>query len=1167
MQIQQLINQQLVFYILIKKIEICQQLIQQPNDYPTLYIISKLKKQTNNFKMNADKIKKWLFLQDNNPNTQKYLTEMHFQRLKWMRYCCIILIICFVLFYMEYILEEKKYISIYFIVSITSLFGLLGIHFFTKLKQHYSYFLSACRLTISLTFLLVGKEEIQEICSSIQYFNILVNIYLALALQAPNFIIDSTSILVQIGVLTFSFGISFFSILSLILSYILIFIYKYNSTKQLVENYEKYQNQNYWSAFVLNKYPISFFVTKYQNQLQSFVLKNYNKEAQIKYNYLSNEQNFLKFLQSIKVNLTMSQFSIADEFKLSGKDTDFLTFLKQKQKSNSLLNQQKQNQKVYSQVASVNKDDLDKHKHQKLAVKKLISTNTLSFNKSNTQSQLKKAYLETASKTINENTLSDILIAQRLWQDIEAEHVIIRVFEGENMDEFMFSIEEYPVQNQSYQGVKKLNKKLTKVAISGLNSFNQKFNIFQNSLKYLKELAKEIDQSIQGRIRNTHIVDTLKFQINGMLQEAVILKNRIFCIENYMNIFVKKNQVKLKSDQINLDQMLSLLNNFFPQVDIKRNYLDKIIQNDQEKIMYILISYISNAATCAKVMPIKMEVSSVSNDPNINLVKMPIERITNENIQDNNSSNQYNSGIAGGGVIITLNNNQHHATEDDKPSPQQLDNLSHIQKANNNNNNNLQINQNKTFLSTANPQSQLNQNLPAASPTQIQSQYPSTNFLLTGNNNLNLHYNTGSQAANNSREGINLYNNQYNQQQQNPSNQFIQVRQNSFANDSNSYLDGIIFKISFYHEKGEGLMDHFNCSEDKDSSKVEQKILQKFVKAVGPQQNIICKSQMQIKSSEEEDADDVDDALNIHDFEQFAFYQNHFKQFYQSKQNQFKKISSKTSFSNNRPYQKSNYFNHQNEEDEENNISNNQTQDQYTLSTFELIVFRNSEISNNTFFKTRNSIASVKTHFQLNRINTDDMITRIKASSSNFQIANLNNPKMNINNISNTYHYQADGNQNLKNTSNQLPTFNFQKNLIIGNTEAIQNIIRQIPDQEEMSEGIQDISDELKHGEQHSVPPSIFQRTLQFQTDHIHDNQSHIQSFEAIPTQINKENKHEQLKQDSQQNILNCDMIELMIKNKENNEIINSNQISSFSSPLKTKSFQNIITISQSVKN
>ncbi|KAL4482758.1 hypothetical protein ABPG72_022318 [Tetrahymena utriculariae] len=1084
-----------------------------------------------------------------------------------MRYCCIILIVCFAFFYMEYILEEKKYISIYFIVSTTSLFGLVIMHFSTKLKEYYSYFLSACRLTIALTFLLAGKEEIQQQSSTIQYFNILANIYLSLALQAPNFIIDSTSILVQIGVLTFSFGISFFSIFSLILSYIIIFIFKYNSTKQIVENYEKYQNQSYWSAFVLNRYPIAFFVTKYQNQIQSFFLKNYNKEAQIKYNYLSDQQNYQKFLQSIKINLSTSQYSIADEFKISGKDTDFLTFLRQKQKSNSLLNEQKQNQKVYSQIAFVNKDDLDKHKHQKQAIKKIISTNSLHFNKSNVQSQLKKAYLETASKTNNENTLSDILIAQRLWQDIEAEHVIIRVFEGENKDEFMFSIEEYPVQNQSYQGVKKINKKLTKVAISGLNSFNQKFNIFQNSLKYLKELAKEIDQSFQGRVRNTHIVDTLKFQINGMLQEAVILKNRIFCIENYMSIFVKKNQVRLKNDQINLDQMLSMLNNFFPQVDIKRYYLDKIIQNDQEKIMYILISYISNAATCAKVMPIKMEVHSVSNDPNINLVKIPIDRTTNENIQDNNSSNQYNSGIVGGGAIITLNNNQQHGTEDDKPSPHQLDNILQIQKVNNNN---LQIAQNKTFLSATNPSTSQNQNLPAASPTQIQSQYPSMNYLLKGNNNLNLHQNTGSQAVNNSREGINLQNNQSAFQQHNPSNQFIQIRQNSFANESNSYWDGVSFKISFYHEKEEGLMDHFNCSEDKDSSKVEQKILQKFVKSVGPQQNIICKTHVQIKSSEEEeeDGDDVEDALNIHDFEQFAFYQNHFRQFYQSKQNQLKKISSKTSLStlNNRAYQKSNYFNHQNDEDEENSISNNQTQDQYRQSTFELIVFKNSDISNNPFFKTRNSVASVKTHFQLNRINTDGMITRIKASSSNFQLTNLNNPKTNLNNITNTHHYQADTNLQVKSTANQLPSLNFQKNQVIGNPEALQNI-RQVPDQEEISQEIQDIFDELKHGEQQSVPPSIFQRTLQFQKDHLHDNQSHIQSFEAIPTQINKQNKQQPLKQDSQQNILNCEMIELVSKNKENNENINSNQISSFSSPLKTKSFQNIITISQSVKN
>ncbi|KAL4442237.1 hypothetical protein ABPG74_009255 [Tetrahymena malaccensis] len=1113
--------------------------------------------------MNAEKFKRWLFLQDNNPNTQKYLTEMHFQRLKWMRYSCIILIICYVLFYMEYILEEKKYMSIYFIVSIISLFGLLGIHFFSKLKQYYSYFLSAFRVTIALTFLLVGKEEIQDIISSIQYFNILVNIYIALALQAPNFIIDSTSILMQIGVITFAFGISFFSMMCLILSYLMIFIFKYNSTKQLVENYEKYQNQSYWSAFVLKKYPIAFFVTKYQNQLDSFILKNYNKEAQIKYSYLNSESNFQNFLQGIKINLSISQYSIADEFKISGKDTDLLTFLRSKQKSNSLLNEQKQNQKVYSQIAFVNKDDLDKHKHQKLGVKKLISTNTLSFNKGNTQNQLKKAYLETASKTINENSLSDILIAQRLWEDIEAEHVIIRIFEGENIDEFMFSIEEYPVQNQSYQSVKKINKKLTKVAISGLNSFNQKFNIFQSSLKYLKELAKEIDQSYQGRVRNTNIVDTLKFQINGMLQEAVILKNRIFCIENYLNIFVKKNQVKLKNDQINLDQMLSLLNNFFPQVDIKRNYLDKLIQNDQEKIMYILISYISNAATCAKVMPIKMEVLSVSNDPNINLVKMPIDRTTNENIQDNNSSNQFNSGIAGGGVIITLNNNQHHQTEDDKPSPHQLDNISQTQKVNTNI---LQANQNKTLYSAANPSISQNQNVPAASPTQIQLQYPSTNYLLTGNNNLNIHQNYGIQQVNNSREGINLQSNQSAFQQQNPSNQFIQIRQNSFANESNSYWDGIIFKISFYHQKEIGLMDHFNCSEDKESSKIENKILKKFVKAVGPQQNIMCKSDAYIKSTEEEDGDDVDDVLNIHDFEQFAFYQNHFKQFYQSKQTQIKKVSSKTSFSalNNRPYQKSNYFNHHNDEDEEHNISNNQTQDQYTLSTFELIVFKNSEIINNPFFKTRNSVASVKTHFQLNRINTDDMMTRIKASSSNFQLTNLNNPKMNLNNISNAHHYQTDANQNVKNTTKQLPSFNFQKNLVIGNPEAHQNI-RQVPDQDEISQEIHDISDELKHGEQHSVPPSIFQRTLQFQTDHQHDNQSHIQSFEAIPTQINKANKHEPLKQDSQQNILNCDMIELVCKNKENNE--NSNQISSCNSPLKTKSFQNIITISQSGQN
>lgn len=106
-------------------------------------------------------------------------------------------------------------------------------------------------------------------------------------------------------------------------------------------------------------------------------------------------------------------------------------------------------------------------------------------------------------------------------------------------------------------------------------------------------------------------------------------------------------------------------------------------------------------------------------------------------------------------------------------------------------------------------------------------------------------------------------------------------------------------------------MEHFNCSEDKDSLRIELKLLHKYIHLVGPQNNIMCKSSVQLN---ETDQGQVRDNF----YEEYGFYLKHFNNFYSQAQEVREEV----------PH-------HMNQK--------------LILSDFELIVYKNVEIANNRY--------------------------------------------------------------------------------------------------------------------------------------------------------------------------------------------------------------------------
>lgn len=113
--------------------------------------------------------------------------------------------------------------------------------------------------------------------------------------------------------------------------------------------------------------------------------------------------------------------------------------------------------------------------------------------------------------------------------------MIVRVFEVEYSDELVISIEEYPIQNESFVNLKKKSKKLTKLISSSLKTLESKAHTFSKCHTSLQETIKEFELSLSKKVQAesalASLMKKIKPTINFLSLESILLENRIFSTE------------------------------------------------------------------------------------------------------------------------------------------------------------------------------------------------------------------------------------------------------------------------------------------------------------------------------------------------------------------------------------------------------------------------------------------------------------------------------------------------------------------------------------------------------------------------------------------------------------------------------------------------------------